>query len=111
MHDGDLCFWHAPDHAEEAAAARKLGGQRRRRESTLAGAYELGPLDTIAGIRRILEIAVLDALGMENGVARVRLLIAAAQALGRLLETRDLEELVEQIRRVLDPRLLKEKRR
>lgn len=108
---GDLCFWHAPDHAEEAAAARKLGGQRRRRESTLVGAYELGPLDTVAGIRRILEIAVLDALGMENGVARVRLLIAAAQALGRLLETGDLEELVDQFRTVLGPRLLKEKRR
>ena len=111
MLDGEFCFWHSPEHAEEAAAARKLGGQRRRRESTLAGAYELGPLDTVAGIRRILEIAVLDALGMENGVARVRLLISASQALGRLLETGDLEELVEQFRRVLGPRLLKEKRR
>lgn len=111
MHESTFCFWHSPDHAEEAAAARKLGGQRRRRESTLVGAYELGPLDTVAGIRRLLEIAVLDALGMENGVARVRLLIAAAQALSRLLETGDLEELVEQFRRVLGPRLLKEKRR
>lgn len=111
LHEGEFCFWHSPDHAEEAAAARKLGGQRRRRESTIVGAYDLGPLDTVAGIRRILEIAVLDALGMENGVARVRLLIAAAQALSRLLETGDLEELVEQFRRALGPRLLKEKHR
>ncbi len=111
LHESGVCFWHSPEHAEEAAAARKLGGQRRRRESTLVGAYELGPLDTVSGIRRLLEIAVLDALGMENGVARVRLLIAAAQALSRLLETGDLEELVEQFRRVLGPRLIKDQRR
>ena len=111
IHDDEFCLWHSPHHVEEAAAARKLGGQRRRRESTLVGAYEIGPLDTVAGIRRVLEIAVLDALSMEQSIARIRTLIAAAQALGRLLETGELEELVEQVRRVLGPRLLKEKRR
>jgi len=111
VHDGEFCFWHSPEHVEEAAAARKLGGQRRRRESTLAGAFEIGPLDTVTGIRRILEIVTFDALGMENTVGRGRLLIAAMQAATRLLETGELEELVEQFRRVLGPRLIKEKRR
>ena len=26
------CFWHHPDHRAEAEQARKLGGQRRKRE-------------------------------------------------------------------------------
>jgi hypothetical protein len=77
MHDGDYCFWHSPEHAEEAAKARSLRGQRRRRESTLAGAYDVGPLDAVGGIRRVLEIVTFDGLGMEISVARGRLLIAA----------------------------------
>jgi hypothetical protein len=97
LHEDEFCFWHSPARAEEAAAARKLGGQRRRRESTLAGAYETGPLDTVAGIRRVLEIVTYDALGMEISVARGRLLIAGAQVLTKLLETGELEERVAEL--------------
>ena len=99
--DGAFCFWHSPEHAEEAAAARKLGGQRRRRESTLAGAYEIGPLDTVGGIRRVLEIVTFDGLGMESSVARGRLLIAATQGLTKLLETGELADRVEAIERAM----------
>jgi hypothetical protein len=107
-HDGDFCFWHSPEHAEEAAAARKLGGQRRRRESTLAGAYEVGPLDNVGGIRRVLEIVIFDALGMETGsVARGRLLIAGTQALTKLLEVGELEERLAAVEAALKPRLVK----
>ncbi len=108
MHDGDFCFWHSSEHADEAAAARKLGGQRRRRESTLAGAYEIGPLDTVHGIRRVLEIVTFDGLGMEaNSVSRGRLLIAAAQALTKLLEVGELEQRLEAVEAALKPRLVK----
>jgi hypothetical protein len=108
MHDGEFCFWHSPEHAEEAAKARSLGGQRRRRESTLAGAYEIGPLDTVGGIRRVLEIVTFDGLGMEtNSVARGRLLIAAAQALTKLLEVGELEERLAAVEAALGPRLVK----
>ncbi len=107
MHDGEFCFWHDPEHAEEAAAARKLGGQRRRRESTLAGAYEVGPLDSVGGIRRVLEIVTFDGLGMEISVARGRLLIAATQALTKLLEVGELEERLAAVEAALKPRLVK----
>ena len=103
--DGDLCFWHSPDHTEEAAAARKLGGQRRRRESTLAGAYEIVPLDTVGGIRRVLEIVTYDGLGMEISVARGRLLIAAMQTLTKLLEVGELETRLERVESMLAPRM------
>lgn len=108
MLDGEFCFWHSPEHAEEAAKARSLGGQRRRRESTLAGAYEIGPLNTVGGIRRVLEIVTFDGLGMEtNSVARGRLLIAAAQALTKLLEVGELEERLAAVEAALGPRLVK----
>ncbi|MBI5285335.1 MAG: hypothetical protein HY874_09600 [Chloroflexi bacterium] len=111
LHDADVCFWHSPEHAEDAAAARKLGGQRRRRESTLAGAYEIGPLDTLVGIRRVLEIVTFDGLGMEtNSIARGRLLIAAAQALTKLLEVGELEARLEAVEAALKPRIVKGKR-
>jgi hypothetical protein len=108
MHDGEFCFWHSPEHAEEAAAARKLGGQRRRRESTLAGAFDVDGLDSVAGIRRVLEIVTFDGLSMEsNSVARGRLLIAAAQALTKLLEVGELEQRLEAVEATLKPRLIK----
>jgi hypothetical protein len=111
LHDGEFCFWHSPEHADEAAAARKLGGQRRRRESTLAGAYEVGPLDTVIGIRRVLEIVTFDGLGMEaNSVARGRLLIAAAQALTKLLEVGELEQRLADVESALKPRLVRGRR-
>ena len=105
LRDGSLCFWHSPDHADEAAAARKLGGQRRRRESTLAGAYEIGPLDTVGGIRRVLEIVTYDGLGMEISVARGRLLIAAMQTLTKLLEVGELEQRVANLEVAVTPRI------
>jgi hypothetical protein len=101
MHDDEFCFWHSPEHAEEAAKARKLGGQRRRRESTLAGVYDVGPLDTVAGIRRVLEIVTFDGLGMEISVAHGRLLIAATQGLTKLLETGELADRVEALERAM----------
>jgi hypothetical protein len=89
--DRPYCFSHDPERVEDAREARRLGGLRRRREGTLSLAYDLRSLDTVEGIRRILEIAVTDGLSLDNGVARVRLLISAASAAGRLLETADLE--------------------
>jgi hypothetical protein len=110
MHDSALCFWHSPEHAEEAAKARSLGGQRRRRESTLAGAYDLDSLDTVQSIRRVLEIVAFDALGMDNSVARGRLLIAAAQAATKLLEVGELEGRLDAVEAALKPRLVKGQR-
>jgi hypothetical protein len=80
------CLWHSPDREDEAAEARRLGGLRRRREKALSGAFDFEGLGSIASIRRILEIATLDALGLENSIARARVLISAALAATKLLE-------------------------
>jgi hypothetical protein len=91
LRDGSFCFWHDPASAEDAAEARRLGGLRRRREKTVSGAYDFAGLGSIEAVRRILEIATIDVLGLENSVARARVLIAAAVAAAKLLETGELE--------------------
>jgi len=91
LRDGEYCFMHSPDHSAEAAEARRLGGLRRRRETTLAVAYDFAGLGSTESIGRIIEIATLDALGLENSIARCRVLIAAALAASRLLEVGELE--------------------
>jgi len=92
LHDRPYCFAHDPERAAEAAEARRLGGLRRRKEGTVAVAYDLPGLDSVSGIRRVLDIVVTDGLGLEAGVQRLRVLIAAAGAATNLLKVGELEE-------------------
>jgi hypothetical protein len=85
---------HDPTNATEAAEARRLGGIRRRRELITQGAYEFESLTLVQDIRRLLEIATVDTLGLENGVARNRTLASLAMAAAKLLETGELEDRV-----------------
>ncbi len=95
LRDGAFCFWHDPDKEADAAEARRLGGLRRRREKTVSCAYDFAGLGSIEAIRRILEIATIDALGLENSIARSRVLISAVLAAAKLLETGELEARLE----------------
>jgi hypothetical protein len=92
MPESTFCFLHDPAHAEAAAEARRLGGMRRKREHTVASIYEVGLLTSVAEIRRLVQIVTVDTLGLENGVARNRTLLAAAVAALKLLEVGELEE-------------------
>jgi hypothetical protein len=92
LHDRPYCFAHDPDGAAEAAEARRLGGLRRRKEGTIAVAYDLPGLDSVAGIRRLLDIVVTDGVGMDNGIPRLRVLISTATAATNLLKVGELEE-------------------
>ena len=90
LRDEDYCFMHSPEHAAEAAEARRLGGLRHRREKTLSVAYDLESIGTVEGIVRVLDIALRDVLGLDNSVPRNRALIGVASAAARLLEVGDL---------------------
>jgi hypothetical protein len=107
LRDSPFCLWHDPDQADVVAEARRLGGVRRKRETTLAGAYDIEGLGSVAEIRRIVEIAVLDALSLENSVARGRLLVACALAGAKLLEVGELDERLTAVEATLKPRLVK----
>ncbi|MFQ6027184.1 MAG: hypothetical protein ACE5Q6_06810 [Dehalococcoidia bacterium] len=92
LRDSNYCLMHDPDHHQEMQEARRLGGLRRKREVTVTGAYDLSGLDTVAGLRRLLDIAVHDALGLENSIARVRAIGYLVGIGGKLLQEGELEE-------------------
>ena len=92
MRDANFCFWHDPATRQDATEARRLGGMRRRREATVAGAYELDGLSDVGGLRRVLDIVTADMLSLENTIARGRVLLAVVQSGARLLEVGAFEE-------------------
>jgi hypothetical protein len=92
QHDRPYCFSHDPERAADAAEARRMGGMRRRKEGTIAVAYDLPGLDAVVGIRRLLEIVVTDGIGLDNGIPRLRVLISTAVAAMNLLKVGELED-------------------
>jgi hypothetical protein len=105
LQDGDFCLWHSPDHAEEVAEARRLGGLRRRKEKAVSGAYDFRGLNEVGEVRRILEIAVLDTLSLENSVARSRTLAYLAQVALKALEVGEFQERLQALEAAVGPRL------
>jgi len=91
LHDRPYCFAHDPERAAEATEARRLGGLRRRREGTIAIAYDLPGLDTVAGIRRLLDIVVTDGIHFEPSIPKLRLFISTATAATNLLKAAEFE--------------------
>lgn len=114
LRDAPFCFWHNPDGSEDLAQASRLGGLRRRREKIVAGSYDLAGLGGPREIGRVVEIAVLDTLGLENSVARNRTLAYLAMVALKLHEVGTLEERLSTLeqavttRQALPPPLLAE---
>lgn len=100
----DYCFWHDPEQVEAAAEARRLGGQRRRREGIITSAFDFEGLADVTSIRRLLEVAVVDTLQLENSVARNRTLAALAQSASKLVEAGELAARVSALESLLADR-------
>lgn len=111
LQDSDFCFWHDPAHAADLAEAQRLGGLRRRRENTVSVAYEIDGLETVEQIRRLILIAVLDTLGLENSVARSRTVAYLAQVATKLLEVGELQKRLAALEGLMAPRLQTKKAR
>src|SRR5687768_4739366 len=93
--ESPFCWMHDPANVEAATEARRVGGLRRRREGTVTGAYEVIGLADVGQVRRLLEIAIVDALGLDNSIARVRTLAYLAQVALKMLEVAELEQRLE----------------
>lgn len=100
------CLFHDPAHAEAVAEGRRLGGLRRRREGTVAAAYDFQDLGSVPNIRRLVEVAVMDTLGLENSVSRNRTLAYLAQVALTLLDKGEWEERLEALEAALGPRAM-----
>ncbi len=101
LRNSEYCLMHSPEHAQEVQEARRLGGLRRKREATVSGAYDFEGLETVAGIRRLIEVAVIDTLGLENSLARSRTLAYLAMAALKCLEVGDFEQRLAQLEQAM----------
>ena len=92
MKDSDYCFMHDPTRARERAEARRLGGLRRKREKATAEIFDWAGLRNVPEVRRLLEVAVADTLGLDNSPARSRTLGYLASLSLKALEVGEHEE-------------------
>ena len=104
LRDSDYCVYHDPEHADAIREGRRRGGLRRRKEGALAAALNFEGLSTIEELQRLLEIATMDTLSLDNSIARNRALVTIVQARARLLETGEQEERLAAIEAALGPR-------
>ena len=111
LHDSDYCVFHDPEYAETVAAARQASGQRRKREATVATAYDFEGLNSVNDIRRLVEVAAFDALSLDNNISRVRALGYLAQVAVTLLEKGEMEERLTAVEAALGPRIVRPERR
>jgi len=91
MSDVPFCFWHAPETAEEAAEARRLGGLHRRKKKTIATIYGFTGLRTVDDCLGLVETAAIETLALENSIARNRTLGELGRTAARLVEGSDHE--------------------
>ncbi|HEY8869643.1 MAG TPA: hypothetical protein VIM30_09645 [Candidatus Limnocylindrales bacterium] len=92
LRDEVFCFWHAPETAEEAAEARRVGGLHRRKKKTVAAIYDFKGLRTIEDHQALLETAATETLALENSIARNRTIATIVAAGAKLLETGELAD-------------------
>ena len=104
LHESELCLAHDPAHADEMTEARRLGGLRRRKEKAVAGAYDIQDLENVGNVRRLIQIAVMDTLSLENSIARSRTIAYLAQVALKALEAGELEERLVALEAALKPR-------
>jgi len=95
---------HDPRLARERAQARRLGGLRRRREKATSEVYDWAGLGKVKEIQRILEVAIVDTLGLDNSPARSRTLGYLASLSLKSLEVGELEQRVSALERLLGER-------
>jgi hypothetical protein len=91
LQDSEYCFMHDPLRAKERQEARRLGGLRRRREKATSQVYDWAGLRSASEVRRLLEVAVVDTLGLDNSPARSRTLGQLASLSLKTLEMVEVE--------------------
>ena len=72
----------------------------------MATAYDFEGLTNIQDIRRLVEVAAYDALGLDNNLGRVRALGYLAQVATTLLEKGEIDDRLVAVEAALGPRLV-----
>ena len=101
LRDSEYCRMHSPELAKEVQEARRLGGLRHKRESTISAAFLFESLTSVPDIRRLLQIAATDTLALDNTIARNRALAYYVQVALNALEKGDMEQRIVELEQVV----------
>jgi hypothetical protein len=74
---------------------------RRKKEATVAVAFDFAGLETVTQIRRLLEVAAYDTFGEGNSLGRARTLGYLAQVSMTLLEKGEIASRLEEMESAL----------
>ena len=111
LRDEDFCLWHHPDHSEVVAEGRRLGGSRRKKEATVSTAFDFEGTGTVEQIGRLVDIAIIETLTLENSNSRNRTLASLALTAMKVVLAGKYAEQLAEVRSALEPRLVAVKRR
>jgi len=101
---GAFCFWHDPDRKAEAQQARSNGGKARHGRKIDHAPREPVTLRKAKDVLPILEMAVNDALALENSIARGRLVGYLCGQVIKAFEVTDLQRQYDSLERALRAR-------
>ena len=89
------CFTHSPSTGAQRAAARRLGGQRRRVSHHGDSSMIPREISTLEDANKILAYVLTEVIPMENSIARARLLLALYDSYLKSFEIGELEERIQ----------------
>lgn len=101
---GAFCFWHDPDRKADAQQARSNGGRARHGRKIDNDPRDPVKLEKAKDVLPILEMAVNDALALENSIARCRLIGYLCGIVVKTFEITDLQRQYDSLERALRQR-------
>jgi len=105
----EFCLFHSPNHTEEVAEARRVGGQKRRQQKAVLEIFDFHGLETVSDIQHLLNSVCIDTLALPNSVPRTRALAYIIQTALGCLEKGVWEARLEALEAVTGSRVQPEK--
>ena len=86
------CFNHSPQHGRARAEARKRGGEARHTPHFAQAGTLPAKVETLAEANGILTYTLAEVIGMDNSIARARVLLALFDSFVKSFEIGELEK-------------------
>lgn len=89
------CFTHDPSTRRAQAAARRKGGENRHTPHFADASSLPGSVDTLEDANKILGYTLAEVIGMDNSIARARVLLSLFDSFVKSFEIGELEKRIQ----------------
>jgi hypothetical protein len=86
------CFTHSPDTRAKQAAARRKGGENRHTPHFADPSLLPAKVEKLEDANKLLTYTLAEVVGMDNSIARARLLLALFDSFVKSFEIGELEQ-------------------